>query len=81
MTYSYTMIEGSELMDKLESISYEIKFESSPEGGCKGTNTSKYYPKPGVMIKEEEIKAGKEKAMAVFKAVEAYLSANPEAYA
>ncbi|OWM88131.1 major allergen Pru ar 1-like [Punica granatum] len=81
MTYSYTMIEGSDLTDKLESISYEIKFETTPEGGCKGTNVSKYYPKPGVTINEEEIKAGKEKAMAVFKAVEAYLLANPKAYA
>ncbi|KAI6692997.1 hypothetical protein NL676_020707 [Syzygium grande] len=81
MTYSYSMVEGGEYADKIESISYEIKMEASPAGGCKGTNLSKYHPKPGVVINEEEIKAGKEKAMAVFKAVEAYLVANPEAYA
>lgn len=81
MTYSYTMVEGGELADKIESISYEIKMEVSPDGGCKGTNVSKYHPKPGVVINEEEIKAGKEKATAVFKAVEAYLLANPGAYA
>ncbi|KAI4303180.1 hypothetical protein MLD38_038842 [Melastoma candidum] len=81
LTYSYTMIEGAELADKIESISYEIKMEATPEGGCKGTNVSKYTPKPGVVITEEEIKEGKEKAAFVFKAVEAYLLANPEAYA
>lgn len=80
LTYAYTLIEGDGLMDKIESISYEIKLEASPEGGCKGKNTSKYYPKEGVEIKEEEIKAGKEKAAGVFKAVEGYLLANPEAY-
>ncbi|THF96861.1 hypothetical protein TEA_021285 [Camellia sinensis var. sinensis] len=69
------------LMDKLEFISYEMKLESDANGGCVGKNISKYHAKPGVEIKEEEIKAGKEKASAVFKAVEAYLLANPNAYA
>ncbi|XP_010024736.2 major strawberry allergen Fra a 1.08 [Eucalyptus grandis] len=81
MTYSYSMVEGGELGNKIESISYEIKMEASPDGGCKGSNVSKYLPKPGIVINEEEIKAGKEKATAVFKAVEAYLLANPETYA
>ncbi|KAF8017499.1 hypothetical protein BT93_H2620 [Corymbia citriodora subsp. variegata] len=81
MTYSYTMVEGGELASKIESITYDVKMEASPDGGCKGTNVSKYHPKLGVVINEEEIKAGKEKAAAVFKAVEAYLLANPEAYA
>ncbi|GMP76443.1 hypothetical protein CsSME_00033114 [Camellia sinensis var. sinensis] len=80
MTYAYTLIEGDALMDKLEFISYEMKLESDANGGCVGKNISKYHAKPGVEIKEEEIKAGKEKASAVFKAVEAYLLANPNAY-
>ncbi|XP_041006041.1 major allergen Pru ar 1-like [Juglans microcarpa x Juglans regia] len=81
LTYSYTLIEGDDLLDKIKSVSYEIKFEATPDGGCKGTNVSKYHPKPGVQIDEDEVKAGKQKAMAVYKAVEAYLLANPEAYA
>ncbi|KAL2530615.1 Major allergen Pru ar 1 [Forsythia ovata] len=80
MSYSYTLIEGDALMNILESISYEIKIESSSEGGTKGKNISTYNTKPGVEIKEEDIKAGKEKAAGVFKAVEAYLLANPDAY-
>ncbi|XP_019263557.1 PREDICTED: major allergen Pru ar 1-like [Nicotiana attenuata] len=80
MTYAYTLIEGDTLMDKIDSISYEINFESMPDGGCKGKNTSKYNTKPGVEIKEEEIKAGKEMAAGIVKAVEAYLLANPNEY-
>ncbi|XP_057957678.1 major allergen Pru ar 1-like [Malania oleifera] len=81
LTYKYTVIEGDALLEKLESISYEIKMESTPDGGCKGSNTSTYYPKPGFEAKEDEIKAGKEKAKAIYKAAEAYLIANPDIYA
>ena len=81
MTYSYTLIEGDLLMDKLEKVTYETKMEASEDGGTKGKNGSTYYTKPGVEIKEEEIKAGKEKAAGLLKAVEAYLLANPEIYA
>lgn len=81
LTYSYTLTEGDALLSNIEAITYEIKFQSTADGGCKGTNVSKYHPKPGAEIKEEEIKEGKEKAMAVYKVVEAYLIANPEAYA
>ncbi|KAK3417998.1 hypothetical protein EUGRSUZ_H03978 [Eucalyptus grandis] len=78
---SIKQMNFGELANKVESISYELKMEASPDGGCKGTNVSKYLPKPGVVINEEEIKAANEKVTVVFKAVEAYLLANPEAYA
>ncbi|XP_059287330.1 major strawberry allergen Fra a 1-2-like [Lycium ferocissimum] len=81
MTYAYTLIEGGSLMDKIDSISYEIKLESTPDGGCKSKTTSNYHTKPGVEIKGEEIKARKEKATLVVKAVEGYLLANPNEYA
>lgn len=79
MTYAYTVVEGDALMGKLESISYEFKLNSAPDGGSIGKNVSTYHAKPGVEIKEEEIKAGKNMAEGVFKAVEAYLLANPDA--
>ncbi|EEF45603.1 Major allergen Pru ar, putative [Ricinus communis] len=81
MTYSYTVIEGDVLAEKFESISFEIKLQGTPDGGCEGTTVGKYHPKAGVEIMEEEIKDRKDKASAVFKAVETYLIANPEAYA
>ncbi|KAL5849370.1 hypothetical protein ACOSQ4_007383 [Xanthoceras sorbifolium] len=81
MMYAYTVIKGDALPDKVESISYEIKYEATPDGGCKGTNVSKYNLKPGAEIGEEQLKVAKAKAMAIFKFVEAYLLANPAAYA
>ncbi|KAL6343882.1 hypothetical protein AAG906_027654 [Vitis piasezkii] len=66
LTYSYSVIEGDALMGTLESISYEVKFAASPDGE--------------IDIKEDQIKAGKEKASGMFKAIEAYLLVNPDAY-
>jgi len=80
LVYSYSIIEGDALMGVLEKISYEIKIEASSDGGSVCKNSSKYHTKGDVEITEEQIKGGKEKASGMFKAVEAYLLANPEAY-
>ncbi|XP_022761312.1 major allergen Pru av 1-like [Durio zibethinus] len=78
--YSYSIIEGDALMNTLEKITYETKLEPSAAGGSICKTTSKYYDIGDLQLKEEEIKAGKEKASGMFKAIEAYLLANPEAY-
>lgn len=77
----YTMIEGDALADKLESIAYEIKFEPSNDGGCVCKMNSEYHTLGGYEVKEEEIKAGKESAMGIYKVVEAFLLENPNVYA
>ncbi|EEF43035.1 major allergen Pru ar 1 [Ricinus communis] len=79
LTYAYTMIEGDVLIGKLEKISNEIKFEATPDGGCLIKSLSKYYTIGDFELKQEDIKAGKEKSMGLFKAVEGYLLANPDA--
>ncbi|KAM3736579.1 hypothetical protein ACB098_10G174300 [Castanea mollissima] len=79
-TYNYSVIEGGPLSDKIEKISYETKLVASPDGGSIFKSTSKYYAKDDFEIKEEQIKAGKEKAAGLFKSVEGYLLANPAAY-
>ncbi|XP_059298115.1 major strawberry allergen Fra a 1-2-like [Lycium ferocissimum] len=66
---------------KLEKITYEVKFEQSPDGGSISKVTSTYYTEGDFKLKEEEIKAGKEKVLGMYKAVEAYLLQNPDAYA
>ncbi|XWS33040.1 hypothetical protein CRYUN_Cryun22dG0043500 [Craigia yunnanensis] len=78
--YSYSVIEGDALMNKLEKVTYETKLESFSAGGSICKTTSKYYTIGEFEIKEEGIKAGKEKALGMFKAVEAYLNSNPDAY-
>ncbi|KAJ9699689.1 hypothetical protein PVL29_005519 [Vitis rotundifolia] len=80
LTYGYSVIEGDALMGTLESISYEVKFAASPDGGSICNTTSKYHTKGEMDIKEDQIKAGKEKASSMFKAIKAYLLANPDAY-
>ncbi|XP_022761238.1 major allergen Pru av 1-like [Durio zibethinus] len=77
--YSYSIIEGDALMNTLEKITYETKLEPSAAGGSICKTTSKYYTIGDLQLKEEEIKAGKEKASGMFKAIEAYLLANPDA--
>ncbi|KAF1890580.1 hypothetical protein Lal_00041390 [Lupinus albus] len=81
LAYSYTVIEGDGVLEKVDSISHEIKFEPNAEEGSKTKNVSKYHPKAGVEIKEEDFKAIREEDSAILKVVEAYLVANPDAYA
>lgn len=79
-TYKYTLLEGDALVENLEKITYEVKFESSASGGTISKVTSKYYTKGDFMLKEEDIKAGKDKVLMMYKVVEAYLLQNPDAY-
>ncbi|PHU21546.1 Major allergen Pru ar 1 [Capsicum chinense] len=77
----YSLVEGDVLGDKLESITYEVKFEASGNGGCVCKTTSEYHTKGDHVVSEEEHNVGKEKAIDLLKAVEAYLLANPSVYA
>ncbi|XP_019242555.1 PREDICTED: pathogenesis-related protein STH-2-like [Nicotiana attenuata] len=77
----YSLIEGDVLGDKLESITYDVKFETSANGGCICKTSTEYHTKGDYVFKEEEHNEGKDKAMELFKAVENYLLANPTVYA
>ncbi|KAL5782206.1 hypothetical protein ACOSP7_007235 [Xanthoceras sorbifolium] len=69
------------LMNNVDFISYEVKFEATQYGGCKFTFVIKYNLKPGAVISENQLKYGKANVAAMFKSVEAHLLANPDAYA
>ncbi|CAK9160651.1 unnamed protein product [Ilex paraguariensis] len=79
-TYNYTLVGGDSMEAKLQKITYEIKFEQASDGGSISRVTSNYYTDGDFVLKEEDIKAGKEKVMAMYKVVEAYLLQNPDAY-
>ncbi|KAH6831873.1 hypothetical protein C2S53_012748 [Perilla frutescens var. hirtella] len=79
--YKYSVIEGDALGEELESISYVVKIVGGPDGGSVVKTSSTYHTKTDHhSITEEKIKEGKEKAKAVFHAVEAHLHANPHEY-
>ena len=79
-TYCYTVIEGDALGDVVEKICYETNLVASADGGSIVKSSSKYHTKGEHEIKEEHVKEGKEKASHLFKAIEAHLAANPDAY-
>ncbi|KAI3738496.1 hypothetical protein L2E82_28530 [Cichorium intybus] len=79
-TYKYSLIEGMGISDKIEKVSYDIKFEGSPDGGTLSKMTTTIYTHADFELKEEELQAGKEKVLGLYKVVEAYLLKNPDAY-
>ncbi|XP_073290982.1 major allergen Pru ar 1-like [Primulina huaijiensis] len=81
LVYRYTLIEGDALIEKLEKITYEVKLEQTEDGGSVSKVTSKYYTVGDFVLKEDEVKAGKERVLGMYKAVEAFLLQNPDAYA
>ncbi|XP_062019944.1 major allergen Pru ar 1-like [Rosa rugosa] len=76
----YTLIEGDVLEDKIKSIAYEVRFVPSANGGCVCKMMSEYQAVGDFEINEEEIRGGKERAMGMYKVVEAYLFESPGAY-
>ncbi|KAK4586579.1 hypothetical protein RGQ29_023649 [Quercus rubra] len=78
-TYSFSLIESDALTD-IASVSTEMKFVASPEGGSIMKSTTKYQTKGDFQPKEEQVQAIIDKAAGHFKAVEAYLLAHPDLY-
>ncbi|KAM5568857.1 major allergen Pru av 1 [Rosa sericea] len=75
--YSYSLIEGTP--DSIEKICYETKLVASGSGTII-KSTSEYHVKGDVEIKEEDVKARKEKASHLHKAIENYLLEHRDAY-
>ncbi|XP_038720098.1 major allergen Pru ar 1-like [Tripterygium wilfordii] len=80
LSYNYSIIEGDILRGALDKISSENKIVASPDGGSIWKTTTAYHTKGDIVIPEDKITEAKGTATAMFKAVEAYLLANPDAY-
>ena len=74
--YNYTVVESDAFPDYFEKISYETKSVATPNGAVVKV-TVKVFTKGDAQLKEEDGKKGKEKSEGLFKAIEAYLLANP----
>ncbi|KAL4291018.1 hypothetical protein GQ457_14G016580 [Hibiscus cannabinus] len=78
LSYSYSVIEGGPLGDKLEKISFENKFVAGADGGSVCKSLMKFYTIGDCVFTEEEIKDQIQRMDRVYKAVEAYLETNPD---
>ena len=76
----YTLIEGDVLSDKIKCIAYEVEFEAASNGGCVWRMRCEYHTDHDFEVNEDEIRARKERAIGMYKVVEAYLFENPAAY-
>ncbi|GJN31217.1 hypothetical protein PR202_gb19583 [Eleusine coracana subsp. coracana] len=74
-----TLIEGGGIGVAIETATSHIKVESAADEWSLVKVDSTYKLLPGVEVKDEIAKA-KESVTAIFKAAEAFLIANPEAY-
>ncbi|GJN08123.1 hypothetical protein PR202_ga26014 [Eleusine coracana subsp. coracana] len=74
-----TLIEGGGIGMAIETATSHIKVEPAADGGSLVKVDSTYKLLPGVEVKDEIVKA-KVSVTAIFKAAEAFLIANPEAY-
>lgn len=77
----YSLIEGDIIDGKLKHVEYEAEFTDDGHGGCICRMSSNYCSDQDIEFRDEDVEFGKERAMEVYKAIEAYLLANPSAYA
>ncbi|XP_022138757.1 major allergen Pru ar 1-like [Momordica charantia] len=80
LTYKYTVLEGEMFSENIEQISKEITVTAGPDGGSVLKSVATYHTKGDYQINEEKVKAGEEKGLALLKAAENYLLANPTEY-
>ncbi|QCD80021.1 pathogenesis-related protein 2-like [Vigna unguiculata] len=74
--YSYSIVGGVALPESAEKITIDTKLSDGPDGGSLIKLSISYHSKGDAPPNEDELKAGKAKSDALFKAVEAYLLAN-----
>ncbi|XP_039128469.1 major strawberry allergen Fra a 1-3-like [Dioscorea cayenensis subsp. rotundata] len=80
MVYKYSAVEGGLLGVRFNSCSFEIKF-APHEGGTIGKLTCHYDTTDNTPVGEEEKGQILEGLLGMLNAVEAYLVANPTAFA
>ncbi|KAG9455275.1 hypothetical protein H6P81_008179 [Aristolochia fimbriata] len=80
--FRYSIIEGGLIGKKVKSTSFELKFEANnPDGATTCKLNGEFDTIADTLPPEEEKKEMVGGMVGMFKAVEGYLLANPEAYA
>ena len=76
MTYSYIVIGGDILPEKVESVTNHFTVVPTDDGGCVVKLSVVFTPVAGEMVPEEYIKESIAQSFQVFKATEAYIQAD-----
>ncbi|CAK7333273.1 unnamed protein product [Dovyalis caffra] len=79
--FKYSIIEGGVLGVKVKSFFAEVGLTSTNEGGCLAKLKIEYEPIGDSLLSEEDANDVTKGVLAMVKAVDAYLVANPSAYA
>ncbi|ERN03196.1 hypothetical protein AMTR_s00003p00147930 [Amborella trichopoda] len=79
--FKYTVIEGERLGTRFNSLVYEVKFDEAANGGTEAKMKVDYDTIGDATLSDDEAKQMKENLLYLFKAVEAFLFQNPDAYA
>ncbi|KAI3506077.1 hypothetical protein L1887_28433 [Cichorium endivia] len=80
LSLSYTVFEGDILMGILDSATHHVKFIPSADGGSTYKHTIVNKCKGDNKLTDDHVKLAKESFTKTFKAIEAYIKANPNAY-
>ncbi|KAI4334909.1 hypothetical protein L6164_013611 [Bauhinia variegata] len=75
--YNYSLVGGDPFPESVDKISFETKLAAGPNGGSIAKIIVKYHTKGDAKPSDEELAAGKAKGETLFKAVEAFVLANP----
>ncbi|XP_057419757.1 class 10 plant pathogenesis-related protein 2A-like [Lotus japonicus] len=78
LVYNYSLVGGSEFPENVEKITFESKLVDGPNGGSIGKLKVKYHSKGNAEPNEAEVKEGKARGDALFKAIEGYVLNHPE---
>lgn len=79
--FKYSVIEGGLIGKKVKSTSFELKFEPATDGGSVCKFNAEFESMEDGLPTEEVTKEIMGGMTGMFKALEGYLLANPEAYA
>ncbi|KAI4351502.1 hypothetical protein L6164_005868 [Bauhinia variegata] len=76
--YNYSLVGGDPFPETVDKISFETKLAAGPNGGSVGKIVAKYHTKGDAKPSDQELAAGRAKGETLFKAVEAFVLANPD---
>ncbi|OWM88118.1 major strawberry allergen Fra a 1.06-like [Punica granatum] len=77
--YRHTITDG-DAYRMMYSVIVEMRYEALGHDKCICKMSTEHHPKEGITYKEEDIEKGNRTMMALYKAMQDYLVANPNAY-